>query len=289
MIHSRHEAISWFICALLLCSGASESLLAQSTFAGVSFQEGELADEYSLVTEWVSGDPLPTSIIDEKSFNGTSLSEIASGSASAELGVLRARTSGFSSAPITLAVAGFTDTITLFADGQGGEAGTLHLEYELDGAVSVKAGSFGSVSLDLLNQDLPELENLDDPFALEGADTYDSYADVFFDPLNDLSQTFEKGVNPLVVTLDIPINFGTPINYGAALFLLMYGEGDLDFSQTLEFTDASVSNATGEVVNGVGVASNSGIAYGSLNAIPEPSVSLLTLAALALGLGRRRR
>jgi hypothetical protein len=190
-----------------------------------------------------------------------------------------------------LSVAGFTDTITIFADGQGGEAGTLHLEYELDGTVNVGTGAFGSVSIDLLNADLPELENLDDPNALEGVDTYDSQAETFIDfsGTGGLTQTFEKGVNPLMVSLDIPITFGTPINYGAALFLLLAGEGDLDFSNTLEFTDATVSDAIGQTIINAGVASNAGISYGGLNAVPEPSVAFLMIASFAIGLGRRRR
>ncbi|MGI9243133.1 MAG: hypothetical protein ACR2RV_20215 [Verrucomicrobiales bacterium] len=291
MEESRRRAISLLVSTLLVGAITSDSVHAQSTFAGVSFIDGELSDEYSLVTEWVSGEPLPTSTIEEQSFNGNSLTEIATGSASAEVGTLRARATGFSNTPITLSVAGFTDTITIFADGEGGQSGTLHLEYELDGTVFVKGGSFGSISLDLLNQDLPELENLDDPLALEGADTYDSYAETFIDIIefSDLSQTYVKGVNPLVVSLDIPINFGTPINYGAALFLLMYGEGDLDFSNTLEFSDAVVTNAIGEEVIGAGVASNSGIAYGGLNAVPEPHSSMLVLTAITIGLCRRRR
>ena len=272
-----------------------EPVMAQGTFAGLSFIDGsgveEISAEYWQVDEWIPGDPAPSSTIAPTSFNGNSLEAIASGSATAEVGILRARASGSSSAPIVLSVAGFTDTITLFADGQVGEPGTLHLEYELDGTVFVKAGSFGSVSLDLLNQDLPELETLDDPAALEGADTYDSHAEVFSDfvTFSDLSQTFEKGVNPLVVTLDIPISFGTPINYGAALFLLMYGEGDLDFSQTLEFTDATVSDSEGLMISEVGIASSAGLNYGAFNAVPEPSAAVLALAALAMAGTRRRR
>lgn len=292
---------SWRISFPLVLGGLivggwfGESVMAQGTFAGLSFIEGsgleEISAEYWQVDEWIPGDPAPSSTIAPSSFNGSSTEAIASGSAAAELGILRARATGTSSAPIVLSVAGFTDTITLFAEGQVGEPGTLHLEYELDGTVFVKAGSFGSVSLDLLNQDLPELETLDDPAALEGADTYDSHAEVFSDfvTFSDLSQTFEKGVNPLVVTLDIPISFGTPINYGAALFLLMYGEGDLDFSQTLEFTDATVSDSEGLMISEVGIASSAGLNYGAFNAVPEPSAAMLVLAALAIAGTRRRR
>ena len=260
----------------------------QSTFVGLSISDGIVTEEYTFVDEIIPGGPPTVSIIDATTLAPSTLTAIGTGSARAELGQMGSRVTGHDPTALLLSVAGFTDTVTLFADGQEGAAGTLHLDYELDGSVFVKAGSIASVSLNLVNFDLPELENLDDPLALEGADTYSNHTEFFFDLEADISQTFDPEINPIPVSLQIPIEFGQPVNYGAALFLLLYGEGDLDFSQTLHFTGASVTDASDGELSGVGIQSAAGMGYAGLVAVPEPSVGLLLAVALACGATRRR-
>ena len=273
-------------CAYFNQDGAAQE---QSTFVGLSISDGVDTEEYTFVDEIVPGDSPTISEIDGTTLAPSLLTAIGTGSARAEQGIMRSQVTGLDPTSQLLAVSGFTDTITLHAEGQEGAPGTLHLDYELDGSVFVPAGSIASVSLTLLNFDLPELENLEDPLALEGADTYSNHSEFYFDPAGNTSQTYESGVNPLTVTLEIPVEFGLPVNYGAALFLLLFGEGDLDFSHTLEFTGASVSGSDDQVMDGVMIDSAGGMGYAGLTAVPEPSIGIFLAITLTCYTSRRRR
>jgi hypothetical protein len=297
---NTYRQLSLYLLGILVVGFTSSESGAQSTFTALAITDGISDEEYSDLDEWVPGAGLPSSVIDASSLEdttGTALADsafagIGTGSAYVEHGVIRSLVTGVAPSPmlsnIVLSVAGFTDSITLFAEGQEGMAGNLHLEFSLDGSIDAKAGSFASVSLSLLNRDLPELENLDDPLALNGADVFDNYSEAFYDPAGDTAVTYTPE-DPLMVTLDIPVNFGEEVNYGAALFLIMSGEGTLDFSHTIEFTDASVTDLGGQAVSDVGITSSAGIGYGSLTAIPEPGAPILIAIGIIACLGWRRR
>ena len=139
---------------------ASQASKAQSTFVGLSLIDPAVTEEYSFEDAWVPPGPLPTSTIDSATLVDSVLKDVSTGSAYAEQGVLKARAQSFSPDQTVLSVAGFTDAVTFFADGEEGEAGTLHLEYELDGHIFVSVGSLAGVSLNMLIRDRLDLPNL---------------------------------------------------------------------------------------------------------------------------------
>ena len=150
------------------------------------------------------------------------------------------------------------------------------MEYAIDGRATGTASTLGAaLSLSLIGEDNFQLT---DPFSQS-----------FVTPGSDFDITFTPE-NPLTTTLDIEFVFGEPVTYGASLGLTLIGEGKLDFSDTVRFTNATVTNDKDELVINATINSKGGIGYGKIPAIPEPSTaSLMLLACSALLTQRRQR
>lgn len=171
--------------------------------------------------------------------------------------------------------AAFTDTVTVEAPGLEGQSGTLHLEYSIDGRATGTVNTLAAaLSLTLIGEDNFELT---EPFS-QAFGTLGSPFDITFTP-----------EDPLTTTLDVDIVFGEPLTYGASLGLTLLGEGRLDFADTVQFTDASITQGAGQPVMDAQLFSQAGMAYGQLNTIPEPTSTALVLIGLAAGGFHRRR
>jgi hypothetical protein len=200
------------------------------------------------------------------------------GSAFADQGVLRSTVSidpqgdGFYTATSTAA---YTDTVTLTAPGLEGQTGTLHLEFSVDGrATGTPATLAAALSLTLIGED---------NFAL---------TEPFSQSFGTLGSAFDETISPgdpLTTSLDMEIVFWEAATYGASLGLTLLGEGTLDFSNTVQFTGATVTNANQAFVEDAAIRSQAGLAYGNLRAIPEPSSACLVLLSLVMMTSWRNR
>lgn len=209
---------------------------------------------------------------------GSTLLSSIDGSAFADQGILRSRiqiTPQDTDLYTATSTAAYTDTFTVTAPGQEGQAGQLHLEYAIDGTATGTALTLAAaLSLTLIGEDNLQMT---EPFS----QAFGTFGEAF-----DITFTDE---DPLTTTLDIDIVFGEPVTYGASLGLTLLGEGELDFSNTVEFVGARVTNANDQPVLDALIDSQAGIAYG-IQSIPEPSTStLLLLAGLFLLHARPRR
>ncbi len=290
---TRRPILGLACCSLFLAAGAlspvqgqgtsTEELFVSSdpeTLVTLTFSLGfDTTEHYSdHQTRIVTGET-PFASLDAGDLAGSGLLGTVSGSAFADQGTLRS-TIEITPQPLdtnfytATSTAAFTDTFTVSAPGQEGQSGTLHLEYAIDGRATGTASTLAAaLSLTLIGEDN---FTLTEPFS-ESFATIGSPFDITF-----------TSEDPLTTTLDIDIVFGQELTYGASLGLTLIGEGKLDFSDTVRFTGASVTQDGLGPVPGATIESRAGITYGDLNTIPEPGTTALLLLSV-IGLGCRRR
>lgn len=264
---------SLFAAAALLSFGISSAAFADDPLKARASTNGGEIDEQT-------GSVGPLQASDAFSLDGGS----ANSHTSADYGVLKlyAEALGSGETAYGTSIAYWTDTFLFESDTLDGQAGKATVHFRIDGSISATTTGNGNLSYGriILNVGTPEAENQ------YLSETYQLYANGSTSGSADFLNTD--------IPLEINFIYGTSFDLGIYLNVVAWAGNNgahvvSDFSHTSTWEGITdIEDAFGNPVTDYSFSSTSGVNY--INAVPEPSTTVLFIGAGAfvIALARRR-